>query len=92
MNMKVCDNLLKNIINNDKYKKLSFLDFSYKVGVYLDFVFDKLETSSEDEVLELFKQLQSSNLYNMESMIHKLIKSGNKKYLKFIINELNITI
>lgn len=92
MNMKVCDNLLKNIINNDKYKKLSFLDFSYKVGVYLDFVFDKLETSSEDEVLELFKQLQSSNLYNMESMIHKLIKSGNKKYLKYIINELNITI
>lgn len=77
-------------ITDDIFKSMNILEFSYNIGCYTEFEFDKLEYSSEYDVLNFFKELYSSNLYDIKSLLYKLIKSGNKKYLNPIMRELDI--
>jgi tRNA-2-methylthio-N6-dimethylallyladenosine synthase len=92
-NLKINDDILDLIVNTP-YKKFdsNFIDFCFNSRNFVNIDFDKLENSKEEDIIKLFKYIYESELENVEILMQKLIKSGNKKYLKSILKEFNICI
>lgn len=78
-----------NFISNTYY---SITNFSYRIGMYVEFDFAPLISSSEDQIINLFRMIRDNNLDDIEVMTQKLIKSGNTRFLKAIVKNFNVSI
>ena len=78
-----------NFISNTYY---SITNFSYRIGMYVEFDFAPLISSSEDQIINLFRMIRDNNLDDIEVMTQKLIKSGNTRFLRAIVKNFNVSI
>ena len=78
--------------NSCKKFNTNFIDFSYNCRCFMNLSFDKLITASEEKVVDLFKLIQDTNSYDLELLTQELIKSGNKKYLNAISQNMEVYI
>lgn len=84
-------------INKDTLKFLSDTYwganvFMYRLCSYLEFYFDKNLECDEADLVNLFKLSEIYSIEDINIMINKLIKSGNIKYLKSIMENFNVAI
>lgn len=86
--IKIDDNSLKKFLGG----YYSAENFAYRFCLYLNFSFDKLETTSKEDLLEFFKNTWIYNLDDINSMLLKLIKSRNKEHADYIVKELDIAL
>lgn len=84
----VDDNFM-NFVSNTYY---SISNISYRLCLYLEFDFDKLHNTTEEQLVNLFKAIQHNNIDNLNVMTEKLIRSGNSKYLKCIFDNFKIVV
>ncbi len=92
-NLKINDEILNLIINTPYIKfYLNFVDFCYNSRNFINFDFEKLKTSTEQDVIKFFRYIYESGMENIELLLKKLIKSDNKQYIKPILKEFNISI
>lgn len=92
-NLKINDEIL-NLIINIPYTKFdsNFVDFCFNSRNFMNFDFEKLETSTEQDIIKFFRYIYESGMENIELLLQRLIKSGNKQYIKPILKEFNINI
>ena len=63
-----------------------------RIGMYVEFDFAPLISSSEDQIINLFRMIRDNNLDDIEVMTQKLIKSGNTRFLRAIVKNFNVSI
>ena len=91
--IKVNDEVL-NYLVNEPYTRFNFnpANFSFRIATFVEFDFDKLLTSSEDDVVKLFKITQTNSLDDLDNMACKLVRAGNAKFFNRIKEEFDVTI
>lgn len=91
--IKVNDEVL-NYLVNEPYTRFNFnpANFSFRIATFVEFDFDKLLTSSEDDVVKLFKIAQTNSLDDLDNMACKLVRAGNAKFFNRLKEEFDVTI
>lgn len=91
--IKVNDEVL-NFLVNEPYTRFNFnpANFSFRIATFVEFDFDKLITSSEDDVVKLFKIAQTNSLDDLDNMACKLVRAGNARFFNRLKEELDVTI
>jgi threonylcarbamoyladenosine tRNA methylthiotransferase MtaB len=57
----------------------------YRIGTYIEFYFEKLERTSEEDIIKLFKDSYLYKIDDIELMAVRLLKSGNSKLFKVVV-------
>jgi hypothetical protein len=57
----------------------------YRIGTYMEFDFKKLERTSEEDVIKLFKTSYLYKIDDIDIMAMRLLKSGNNELFKVIV-------
>lgn len=91
--IKVNDEVL-NYLVNEPYTRFNFnpANFSFRIATFLEFDFDKLYTSSEEDVVKLFRIAQTNSLDYLDNMACKLVRAGNAKFFDRLKEEFDVTI
>lgn len=91
--IKVNDEVL-NFLVNEPYTRFNFnpANFSFRIATFVEFDFDKLITSSEDDVVKLFKIAQTNSLDDLDNMACKLVRAGNARFFNRLKEEFDFTI
>ena len=64
----------------------------YRIGTYIEFDFKKLEQTSKEEVLALFKTSYLYKIDDTDLMAQKLLKAGNKDYFKYVSQNFEVSL
>lgn len=64
----------------------------YRIGTYMEFDFERLETTSEEDILTLFKTSYLYKIDDIEIMALKLLRAGNSKLFNSINKAFEIRI
>lgn len=91
--IKVNDKVL-NYLVNEPYTRFNFnpANFSFRIATFVEFDFDKLLTSSEDDVVKLFRIAQTNSLDDLDNMACKLVRAGNTRFFNRLKEEFDVTI
>ena len=91
--IKVNDEVL-NFLVNEPYTRFNFnpANFSFRIATFVEFDFDKLLTSSEDDVVKLFRIAQTNSLDDLDNMACKLVRAGNTRFFNRLKEEFDVTI
>lgn len=91
--IKVNDEVL-NYLVNEPYTRFNFnpANFSFRIATFVEFDFDKLYTSSEEDVVKLFRIAQTNSLDDLDNMACKLVRAGNAKFFDRLKEEFDVTI
>lgn len=91
--IKVNDKLL-NYLVNEPYTRFNFnpANFSFRIATFVEFDFEKLITSSEEDVAKLFKIAQTNSLDDLDNMACKLVRTGNARFFDRLKEEFDVTI
>lgn len=66
-------------------------NFAFRFCTYLSFDFGKLDTANKDDLLNIFKNILIYNIDDVSVMLEKLLKSDNKDYFRYIVDNLGIS-
>ncbi len=66
-------------------------NFAFRFCTYLSFDFGKLDTANKDDLLNIFKDILIYDIDDVSVMLEKLLKSGNKNYFRYIVDNLGIS-
>lgn len=91
--IKVNDEVL-NYLVNEPYTRFNFnpANFSFRIATFIEFDFDKLNTSSEEDVVKLFRIAQTNSLDDLDNMACKLVRAGNARFFNKLKEEFDVTI
>ena len=64
----------------------------YRIGTYMEFDFKKLEQTSKEDVLALFKTSYLYKIDDTDLMAQKLLKAGNKDYFKYVSQNFEVSL
>lgn len=78
------------VLNYILHTHFRLLNFAYRLCTYFEFDFDKLETSSEEDVVALFKIIVDNNLDDVNKLVINMIKAGNSKYIPVLMKNFDI--
>lgn len=87
-NITLDDSLISSIVRG----RYTLENIAYRFCTFLDLDFIKLENTNKEDLLAIFKNILVYNLYDINLLLGKLYKAGNKEYYNYIKNELNIDI
>lgn len=66
-------------------------NFAFRFCTYLSFDFDKLNVVDKKDLLNIFKNVLIYGIDDVSVMLEKLLKSGNKDYFRYIVDNLGIS-
>ena len=64
----------------------------YRIGTYMEFDFKKLEQTSKEDILALFKTSYLYKIDDTDLMAQKLLKAGNKDYFKYVSQNFEVSL
>lgn len=67
-------------------------NLSFRLCTYLSFDFKKLESTKKEDLLMLFRNVLMYDIDDVSVMLEKLLRSNNKSYFQYIVENLGISI
>jgi hypothetical protein len=64
----------------------------YRIGTFIEFDFEKLEKTSKEDMLNLFKTSYLYKIDDTDVMAMKLLKAKNNELFNFIINNFEVNV
>lgn len=91
--IKVNDEVLKYLVN-EPYTRFNFnpANFSFRIATFLEFDFDKLKTSTEEDVIKLFRIAEANSLDDIDDMACRLVRAGNMSHYIALKEHFDVTI
>lgn len=84
-----CDDKMLDFLTNTYYAPNVIM---YRLCTYLEIDFDKLENSSKEDLLKLFKICYLYKIDDTDLMLQRLIKAGNKEYATYIMENFDVSL